>query len=131
MTNIISWRLLASVMMAGALGTLCRYLTMHLAGSLCGEWLPWGTVAVNLGGAFLGGLLLLLVQQRFQVLAPLLPVLTIGFLGGFTTFSTFALESAVLIQEGACLRAAANLLLQNVGGIAAVFAGMACARLLL
>ncbi|NMA19372.1 MAG: CrcB family protein [Lentisphaerae bacterium] len=131
MTNFHSCKLLAALMMAGALGTLCRYLTMKLAGTFCSEILPWGTIAVNLGGAFLGGLILLLVHQRFQEFAPFLPVLTVGFLGGFTTFSSFAMENAVLLQQGAFLRFSINALLQNLGGIAAVFAGMGCARLLL
>ena len=131
MSNFHSLKLLSAVMLAGAAGTLCRYLTMRTAGRLCGDWLPWGTVAVNLGGAFLGGLLLLLVHRRFQELAPFLPVLTIGFLGGLTTFSTFALENATLLQQGAYLRFSINILLQNLGGLAAVFAGMGCARLLL
>lgn len=131
MSNFHSCKLLAAIMMAGAVGTLCRYLTMRLAGMFCGEFLPWGTVAVNLGGAFLGGLILLLAHQRFQELAPFLPVLTVGFLGGFTTFSSFAMENAVLLQQGAFLRFSINTLLQNIGGIAAVFAGMGCARLLI
>ena len=93
-----------------ALGGLLRYWAMALTARWAGEAFPWGTLAVNAAGSFLIGLL---AGAAFADGRPLLhPVarqfLTVGVLGGFTTFSAFSLETLTLLQHGAWGRAGAN-----------------------
>ena len=85
---------------------------------------------MNIAGAFLAGLLFALAKNRLPGLAPWLPVLMIGFLGAFTTFSTFMLESVNLALSGSWGKAALNLLGQNITGCLAAFAGIALGRVI-
>ena len=84
----------------------------------------------NIAGAFLAGLLFALAKNRMPGLAPCLPVLMIGFLGAFTTFSTFMLESVNLVLSGSWGKAALNLLGQNITGCLAAFAGISLGRII-
>ena len=70
------------------------------------------------------------LKQRFPAFEPYAPIFLIGFLGAFTTFSTLALESANMLLAGEYGRAALNLLIQNVSGVAAVFCGICAGRLI-
>ena len=117
--------------MFGALGAISR--------ALLGAWLnpadvtsgiPWGTVAVNISGCFVLGLLAGLTMTSERVPAALRAPLMTGFLGSFTTFSTFSVETVRLLEAGALAAAAASLLLQLVGGLLAAAAGMAVGRAL-
>lgn len=91
---------------------------------------PWGTLAVNVLGCFLIGLASGVAESR-GVLGPGLRLfLLIGLLGGFTTFSTFAYETVTLGQDSETARALANVGLQVVCGLVAVWAGSVVARLL-
>ena len=125
-----SLKLLFLVLLAGALGTLCRFTGTRLLAGLSGSF-PFATLTVNLLGSFLAGFLFVLFRNRFLSVEPYLPVLFIGFLGAFTTFSTFALESTHMILAGAYWKAAGNIVLQNVSGILAVLFGMAVCRALI
>jgi CrcB protein len=113
--------------LGGFLGASSRYLLTDLAARLLGTGFPYGTVVANVCGSLLLGLLLGSAQQRggFAVLHPLLGI---GFLGGFTTFSTFSVDTIVLAERGApglaLTNAAANLGL----ALAAAALGMALAR---
>ncbi len=94
----------------GALGCVTRYYLSGWAYDLFGRSFPYGTFAVNILGAFLIGLVM-----EFGMRSTLLPVslrigLTIGFLGGFTTFSTFSYETFRLLEEGDFFVAATNVL---------------------
>lgn len=122
-------KLLLLVTAAGAFGTLARFLTLRLFTDLSPALLPWGTLAVNVVGAFAAGTLFSFSSRHWPVLAPYLPVLLVGFLGAFTTFSTFALETARFLADGAYGRATLNFLLQNGIGITAAAAGLATGRL--
>jgi CrcB protein len=117
------------IALGGAAGTLARYGTgvaLHRFGTRVG--FPIGTLTVNLLGClmigFLGGAFL----QRASVRPELQLMLTVGFLGGYTTFSTFGLETANMLMEGRYARAIAYLVVSNVVGIAMVVAGYALAR---
>ena len=113
---------------AGGLGTLLRYGLSSLVQRHAGLSFPWGTFAVNMLGCFLFGLLWSLFESRIAVSRELRVVILVGFLGGFTTFSSFAFEAAGLLRGGAWLAAAGHVLGQNSVGILLVFAGLALGR---
>lgn len=94
----------------GAAGCLSRYFLSGWVYNLCGRGAPYGTLAVNILGAFCIGLLM-----EFSLRSSLLPAtlrtgLTIGFLGGLTTFSTFSYETFRLLEDGELLIALTNIL---------------------
>lgn len=112
---------------AGALGTLARYGLAGLAQRL-GAGFPWGTLAVNLAGCFLAGLLWALFESRIAVAPQTRTVVMVGFLGAFTTFSTLILETGQMFGAAEWLHATVNVTLHLVLGMAALLAGMALAR---
>jgi len=98
----------------GALGCVSRYLVSGWVYQLAGRGLPYGTLAVNVLGSFLLGWLME-AGLRSTWLAPDLRIgLTVGFMGGFTTFSTFSLETMRLFEEGSYLQAGSNIVLNVV-----------------
>lgn len=121
---------LIAILAGGALGTLARYALSGLAYDRLGTGFPWGTLLVNLVGCFAIGLLWAWADR-----APFPPLLAsftfIGFLGAFTTFSTFGLETMNLARDGETLKAFANVAVSNGLGLLAVFAGFLAFRLLL
>lgn len=120
-------RILA-IALGGAGGSVARYLVsgwVQRARPLAalGSWgpaLPWGTLFVNLTGCFAMGLLAGMLQQRLVVSQETRALVLIGVLGGYTTFSAFALETLRLAQEGSFLPAAANV----VGSVALCLTGV-------
>ena len=120
----MSLKLLAAIAAAGAVGTLLRFSCIRLGTILTTTAFPCSTLIVNVIGAFAAGAVCSLVRGRFPQFAPLLPVILVGFLGAFTTFSTYALESAELFRHGEAGKAMLNLLLQNVLGILAAWGGL-------
>jgi CrcB protein len=113
------------VALAGALGALARYGVDGLVGRDQEGGFPWGTFTVNVSGSFLLGLLL-------AALAPgwLRSSATIGFLGAYTTFSTFTFQSYRLLDQGALGLALVNLLGSCAVGLLAVWLGIAAGRAL-
>ncbi|MCA8951303.1 MAG: CrcB family protein [Planctomycetes bacterium] len=120
----MSFTVCAAIAAAGALGAVSRFLLTELVRSLWGTF-PLSTLVVNLLGCFLFGLGYELGHGRWSPIVQA-AVLT-GFLGAFTTFSTFAFDCRVLIQEQRWLPLGANVVLQNVLGVLAVFGGAAVA----
>ena len=112
----------------GFAGAIARYLVDGRVSVLTGGSLPWGTFIVNVSGSFGVGLLFALVMERAALPAELRGPLMIGFIGAYTTFSTLALESWRMIEDGAWLYAGANLLGSIVVGLAAVIGGIALGR---
>jgi CrcB protein len=110
---------------AGAVG---RYLIDARPTAWTGGALPWGTFVINVSGSFVVGLLFALLVERAALPAELRGPLMIGFLGAYTTFSTLALESWRMIEDGAWLYAGANLVGSIVIGVVAVVAGVAVGR---
>lgn len=115
------------VMLGGAIGAGGRYAVgqaaaRHLPG------LPWGTLIVNLGGALLMGILVGLLPRDSAPGSTLWLFLSVGVLGGFTTFSAFSLDAVTLIERGA-LGSALSYVLASVAGSLVLFAaGLALAR---
>jgi CrcB protein len=114
----------------GALGCVTRYYISGWSYDLFGRSFPYGTFVVNILGAFLIGLVM-----EFGMRSTLLPVslrtgLTIGFLGGFTTFSTFSYETFRLLEDGNFFMATTNVLVSIVACLIFTWLGIHTARLL-
>jgi CrcB protein len=124
------WVKLLSLALAGALGTVSRYLLQGLVHRLAGSSFPWGTFAVNACGCFLTGLLWTLFEHRWPASGQVRTLVLVGFMGAFTTFSSFILETSELMRAAEWLHAAGNLLGQNSLGFVALVAGLALGRLL-
>lgn len=112
------------VMAGGALGTLARYVLSALALPISGR-LPWGTILVNISGSFLIGFFgtLTLAHGRFPVSENWRLFVMIGICGGYTTFSSFSLQTLDLLREGALTRAFVNIAASVVLCVAAVAIG--------
>ena len=113
---------------AGAVGALARYHLQGLVHRFYAGAFPLGTFVVNISGCFLIGLLFTALTERFDVNAELRAALTVGFLGAYTTFSTFALETVGLGEVEKLGLAVLNVVLSVLVGIAAVRIGMALGR---
>jgi CrcB protein len=118
-------------MAGGALGTLARYLVSVIALPISGQ-LPWGTVIINITGSFLIGLFgtLTLAHGRFPVSENLRLFVMIGLCGGYTTFSSFSLQTLDLLRQGAFARALVNVGASVVLCVAAVAIGHQFAALM-
>ncbi len=118
---------LAAVFAGGALGTVGRYLleAHHHVGPAA---FPWVTLVVNLSGSLAIGLLLPLTGHAALRAPWLRPLLVVGFLGGWTTYSTLAVETTLLTTHGAAAMAVAYLVVTVAGGLALVVAGHAAAQ---
>ncbi len=114
---------------AGALGTLARYGLAGLVQQQAGTRFPWGTLTVNLLGCLLFGFLWGLMDQRLLLPPGWRAPLLVGFLGAFTTFSTWVFESGQFLQGGRWLAAGANLLLPPLVGLLSLVLGLGLARL--
>lgn len=99
------------IAMGGAVGAVARYWFSLLVYHFLGQNFPYGTLAVNATGSFLIGFLSILFIERFNGYAnELRALLLVGLLGGFTTFSSFSLETLNLVEQGAYYRAIVNVL---------------------
>lgn len=122
MTNI----LLAAV--GGAIGSVLRYLVGVFTVRWFGPSFPWGTLAVNVVGSFIIGLTVEMIARRFNASMELRVFIVTGIIGGFTTWSSFSLDTMVLFERGAIAAAAAYVIGSLVVSFAAVFAGLALGR---
>lgn len=119
---------LVIVAAGGAVGASLRHLTGLAAMRLLGVNFPWGTLAVNIVGSFAMGVFIELLARRFGASNELRLFVATGLLGGFTTFSAFSLDVAVLWERGAAGTAAGYVLVSVIGAILALFAGLWVAR---
>ena len=116
------------IALAGGAGALARYGLGGLVQRWTGGGFPWGTVAVNVVGCFLFGLVVTAASERFGLSVEMRIIILTGFMGAFTTFSTFAYESQQLMADGQWLWAFGNIALQLVVGVAMMIAGIAVGR---
>jgi fluoride exporter len=115
---------------AGALGSLSRYALSGAIYAALGQNFAYGTLVVNVVGSFLLGLLMQIGLSTDMIPPHLRTTIAIGFIGAFTTFSTFTYETVQYIQEGAWSTALLNIAMSLILGIAAVFAGIYTGRLI-
>jgi CrcB protein len=112
----------------GTLGCLARYGMTNLVQTVYGRDFPYATLSINVGGSFLMGFLFIETLERLTVSPELRTGILTGFIGGYTTFSTFEMELLLLVEQGAQFKAILYLVLSIVLGFAAAFGGAYIAR---
>jgi len=112
----------------GALGALGRFWVSTGVYRLLGRDFPWGTLAVNTLGSFLMGLLFVLFVERLAAGPELRAAVLVGFLGAFTTFSTFSMETLALVEEGYLGKAFLNMWLSLLVCLIACWVGVLLGR---
>jgi CrcB protein len=112
----------------GILGCLARYLMTQLVQGIWGASFPYATLIINVSGSFLMGFLFVETLDRLTLPVALRTGILTGFIGGYTTFSTYMMETLLLAEQGLMLRGALYLLLSNVFGLLAAFFGAFLAR---
>lgn len=117
------------IAIGSALGGMARYWCSGIAARLIGETFPWGTMIVNIVGSFIIGFFATLTGPDGRIFADTLTrqFVMIGFCGGYTTFSSFSLQTLALLQDGEWLLASANIALSVIACLLAVWAGYALA----
>jgi CrcB protein len=118
------------IALGAALGANARYLVGVWAGNRFGADLPYGTFLVNVTGSLLLGFLLTLATERLEISTEVRLFLAVGFLGSYTTFSSYAVESLALLQDGNGWSGLANILVNNGIGLVCALIGVFLGRLL-
>ena len=120
--------MLIAIAVGGAAGSVARYMTMAALGHWLGSAFPYGTLAVNVIGSLSMGVLVELSALVWSPSPELRALLTVGVLGGFTTFSTFSLDVAVLMQRGDTVSVALYVIVSVLFSVGALFAGLHLVR---
>jgi CrcB protein len=122
---------LIAVALGGSCGAGVRFLVSSGLYQWLGRGFPYGTLVVNVVGSFLIGLLTeALILQRVAISLEYRAAILVGFIGAFTTFSTFSLETIYLIEQGSLTKAALNVVVSVLGCLFAVWIGLLCGRTL-
>ncbi len=119
---------LLAIALGGAFGAVSRFLVSTGVYRLAGRDFPYGTLAVNVLGSLLMGFLYILLIERANMNAEWRAVLLVGFLGAFTTFSTFSIETLNLLEAGEPLRALTNILVSVIFCLLAAWLGVLVGR---
>lgn len=117
-----------AISIGAALGANLRYLLGGWIAERWGSSFPWATLVVNASGSLVIGLVLTLVTERIAAPPWVRPMIAIGFLGSYTTFSTFSWETLALARDGAWPAAGVNVVLSVVACLAGVYAGTLLGR---
>lgn len=118
------------IALAGLVGTLLRYWLSGFVARQYGETFPWGTMAVNLIGCLVAGAVFFLTEERFLLSPTVRTVILIGLLGGFTTFSSYGLQTFTLLRDGEIGLAILNVVMSNILGLFMVWIGYVLGRVL-
>lgn len=120
-----------AVGVGGAIGSMLRYVVSIVLTERIGPGFPWATLFINVTGSFILAMIAELSTTRVIALSPAMRVLlTVGFVGGYTTFSTFTNEALALIGERALAASFLYTMASLVGGLAAAYLGLIAVRLL-
>ncbi len=119
---------LLAIAAGGAIGSVLRFLMSSGVYAVAGRGFPYGTLAVNVVGSLLMGLLTVVLIERMSLGPEWRAAILIGVLGGFTTFSSFSIETLNLIEAGAHAKAIANVLLSVVVCVGATWVGVVAGR---
>jgi len=118
------------IALGGSAGAIARYWVGSYIGNRMGARFPYGTLAINVSGSFVIGLVMTLLSERTHLSRNWVYLVPIGFIGAYTTFSTFELETFRLIQDGQAISALSNIVLSVVIGFLMVWAGVMAGRAL-
>ncbi len=118
----------AYILGGAVIGAPLRYFLQGRVQELSSSTMPWGTLAVNISGCLVIGLLATLAEEREMLGREARLFLLVGFLGSYTTFSTYGWETLALLRDNDILRAAAYVGLSTALGLLAVWAGSVLAR---
>ena len=121
---------LFAIAIGGGLGSIARFVISKGMENWLGNYLPYGTLTVNVAGSLALGWFLSFFLDRPEINSAIRLGLTVGFLGAFTTFSTFSFESLQLLMNGAVWRALFNVILNAVACIGMCYVGMQMARMM-
>lgn len=131
MSAFFSWPVLAAIFVGGGIGSMLRYAVTVIVTQRFGPGFPWATLAINVLGSLIIGVVFELSQTRALGVTPLVRIfLMTGILGGFTTFSTFSLDIVTLAGERAGLLALGYAFASVAIGFAAAYAGIVAVRAL-
>ena len=119
---------LAAIMLGGAFGAVSRYGVSLLAVQLLGKGFPYGTLIVNVLGSLLMGFLSIYFLTKTNLDPMVRMAVLVGFLGSFTTFSTFSMDTLMLLESGAVAKGLLNIALSLSLSLLAVWIGMLIAR---
>ncbi len=119
----------ALVFLGGGIGAAARYGLQGLVYRFLPATFPYGTIAVNILGSFLIGFLMAFFEERFLVMPSLRVFLTIGVLGGFTTFSSFSYETVMLLRTGSYMLGGVNMGASVLTCLTATWIGMVLGEL--
>lgn len=119
---------LLAIASGGAIGALLRFIMSNSVYKLLGRDFPYGTLAVNILGSLLIGVLFVLLVEKLVVSTVWQAGLMVGLVGAFTTFSTFSLETMVLLEDGALVKAGLNVLLSVLLCLVATWLGINLGR---
>jgi len=114
--------------LGGCLGSILRFWLGSYVGGRLGSRFPYGTFVINVTGSFLIGMILTILAEKTQWSPNWRYLIPIGFIGGYTTFSTFEYETFRLVQDGQMVTAMLNVVGSVVIGFAGVWAGMVAGR---
>ncbi|MEM7443153.1 MAG: fluoride efflux transporter CrcB [Pseudomonadota bacterium] len=123
--------LILAVAVGGAVGAVGRYMLVVGVGRWLGTGFPWGTLAVNIIGSIVMGVLVEVMALAWSPSQEVRALLVVGVLGAFTTFSTFSLDVVILIDRGELVPAGAYILASVVICVVGLYAGMHVTRALL